>query len=113
MEHNTYANDQLIATKSIDNQQHDLDKAMASFHQLMPLVVAVTCLGMAEKLTLAFIERDVEKALGRPLSSYDRVLLRKEYERKQACSWLVALFEAYDQRCRDDEVIRWVVWRWG
>jgi len=76
-------------------------------------MVAVACLGMAEKLTLAFIEYDVEKALGRRLTAYDRVLLRKEYERKQACGWLVALFEAYDRRCREDEVIRRVVWRRG
>jgi len=100
-----------MVIQSTDNQQQDLDKAIASFHELMPLVVAVTCLDMAEKLTLAFIEQDAEKALGRPLTSYDRVLLRKEYERKQACGWLAALFEAYDQRCWEDEIIRQVVWR--
>ena len=89
MEHKTYANDQPVAIKSIDNQQHDLDKAMASFNQLVPLVAAVACLGIAEKLTLGFLERDAEKALGRPLTTYDRVLLWKEYECKQACGRLM------------------------
>jgi hypothetical protein len=107
----SYANDQLSATQNTDNQQHDLDKAIHSFHQLMPLVVAITCLSMTEKLTLSSLEQDAEKALGRPLTAYDRVLLRKEYERKQACSRLVALFEAYDRRCREDELIRQIVWR--
>ena len=111
MEHSGSANGQLITAQSTHNQNHELDKAMASFHQLVPLVTAVACLGMAEKLALAFIEQDAEKALGRPLTTYDRMLLRKEYEHKQACGWLAALFEAYDQRCREDEIIRQVVWR--
>jgi len=113
MEHNSYANNQLMATKNADNHQHDSDKVMASFYQLMPLAVAVTCLRMEHKLALAFLETEVEKALGRPLTSYDRALLRKEYECKQACGWLAALFEAYAQRCREDEIIRRVVWRRG
>lgn len=43
MEHSSSAND-LMEAQRTDNQQHDLDKTMASFHQLMPLVVAITCL---------------------------------------------------------------------
>jgi hypothetical protein len=111
MEHRSSVNDEPMVAQRADNRRHNLDKTMALFNQLMPLVVAVTCLSMAEKLTLGFLERDAEKALGRPLTTYDRMLLRKEYERKQACGWLVTLYELYDQRLREDEIIRRVVWR--
>jgi hypothetical protein len=84
-----------------------------TLQELMPLVVAISCLGMAERLTLSFLERDAEKALGRPLTAYDRVLLRNEYGLKQACSWLESLSEVCQRRYRDDEIIRQVVWRRG
>ena len=66
---------------------------------------------MAEKLPLAFIEQDAAKALGRPLTACDRMLLQREHRCRQACSWLVTLYEAYYQRYRDDGIIRQVVWR--
>ncbi len=38
-------------------------------------------------------------------------VLRREYAHRQACDWLWSLLQLSDQRLRDNETIRGVVWR--
>jgi len=99
-----------MITQDTNNLKEDFGK---TFQQLMPLVSAIACLDMAEELTLYRLEREAERMLGRSLTDYDRVFLRKEYERRQVHDWLVAMFKAYDQRLREDGMIRRIVWRRG
>ena len=94
-------------TQPKGNMEQELKKVMTP---LMPLVVAITSLQIAQSLTLAFIEWDAEKALGRSLTKEEREYCRKEYECKKAWDWLKVMSETYHQRSCDEEVIRRIVW---
>ena len=100
-----------MITQIADNQQQAFDQIMVPFKELMPLVVAISCLGMADSLTLAFIEEEAAKALGRPLTALGRELCRKHYHQKRAWDWLKAWVEMFARCYHDEEVIRRIVWR--
>ena len=100
-----------MTPQTTDNQEQAVDQIMVPFKELMPLVIAMSCLGMADSLTLAFIEEEAAKALGRPLTALDRELCRKYYHQKRAWDWLKAWGELFAQCYHDEEVIRRIVWR--
>ena len=100
-----------MTPQTTDNQEQAVDQIMVPFKELMPLVIAMSCLGMADSLTLALIEKEATKALGRPLTARDRELCRKHYQHKRVWDWLNAWVELFAQCYHDEEVIRRIVWR--
>jgi hypothetical protein len=100
-----------MTTETADNREQAFDQIMVPLKQLMPLVIAIGCLGMVDSLALAFIEQEAAKALGRPLTARDRELCRKHYQQKRVWDWLKAWGELFVGCYRDEEVIRRIVWR--
>ena len=100
-----------MTAQTADNQQQAFDQIMVAFKELMPLVIATSCLGMADSLTLASIEEEAARALGRPLTARYRELCRKYYHQKRAWDWLKAWVEMFARCYHDEEVIRHIVWR--
>jgi len=97
--------------QSPDNQQQAFDQIMVPFIELMPLVVAISCLGMVDSLTLSFIEEEAAKVLGRPLTALDRELCRKHYQQRRAWDWFKAWLGLFARCYHDEDVIRRIVWR--
>lgn len=91
-----------------DNMEQSLKKTLDT---VMPMVILAASLQVAQGMTVALIEQDAEKELGRPLTMQEREFCREEYERKKAWDWLRMLSEIYDRRSAGEEVIRRIVWR--